>query len=518
MTIPVTQREEEVTESPVGTFVRGWNKFWFSPADPTPLALVRICAGLVVLYIHLAYSYDLQGFFGANAWINLAELNDFRRDAPWQERHWHDWQEMPNYEPPGGDNPEADKTYMLKWDGLNPRLAHAKGYYSWSIWYHVTDPFWMQVVHCFNLLVFFCLIIGFCTRVTSVLAWLAAMSYIQRSPTTLFGVDTIMNLVLIYLMIGPSGAALSVDRLIQRYAKAWGLLRARGSARKVQAADALASERPAPSISANLALRLLQVHVCFVYMASGLSKLQGNAWWQGTSTWATMANYEFSPVHFAPYAAYLRYLCQHRWLWEVVMQGGVLFTLVFEIAFAFAVWNRWLRWPMILGAVLLHTGIAIFMGLTTFSLMMLSAVASFVPAASIYRLLDNMGRGPGTLRLFWAGRSRSQVRAASLIHAFDVWNQIRLTEPAAEAAWTKTPAEVPRLQLVTEKRDILTGYPLFERVTRSLPLLWPLAVLTWIPGVTALGKGWFPGDEHQPMTALDRESEKGRTKSEKVPS
>ena len=36
-----------------------WKDFWFSAADPTTLGFIRICTGLLVLYIHLAYSLDL---------------------------------------------------------------------------------------------------------------------------------------------------------------------------------------------------------------------------------------------------------------------------------------------------------------------------------------------------------------------------------------------------------------------------------------------------------------------------
>ncbi len=63
----------------------------------------------------------------------------------------------------------------------------------------------------------FLFMIGFCTRVTSALTWMASLWYIHRSPVVLFGVDTMQMIMLLYLMIGPSGAALSVDRLIARW-------------------------------------------------------------------------------------------------------------------------------------------------------------------------------------------------------------------------------------------------------------------------------------------------------------
>jgi hypothetical protein len=147
---------------------------------------------------------------------------------------------------------------------------------------------------------------------------------------------------------------------------------------------------PAPSVTANFALRLLQVHFCIIYLASGLSKLQGAAWWNGTAMWLTLANYEFAPLDWARYQDFLVFLCNHRWLWELAMSGGVIFTLALEIGFPFLVWGRATRWLMIIGAVLLHTGIALSMGLTTFGLMMLAMLLSFVPGAAVRQLVNSL--------------------------------------------------------------------------------------------------------------------------------
>src|SRR5207244_1967726 len=193
----------------------------------------------------------------------------------------------------------------------------------------------MRFVHGCTLTVLFLFTIGFCTRVTGFLTWMAMLSYIQRSPITLFGMDTIMIVVVLYLLIGPSGAALSVDRLIARYVATFRALR-----RHEPAPEFLRAE---PWVSANLALRLMQVHICIIYFVSGASKLQGDLWWSGTAVWATVANYEFSPVHYQLYVEGLRWLSRHRWLWEVAMTGLTAGTLMFEIGFPFLVWHRSLR-------------------------------------------------------------------------------------------------------------------------------------------------------------------------------
>ena len=69
------------------------------------------------------------------------------------------------------------------------------------------------------------------------------------------------------------------------------------------------------------------------------------------------------------------------------MNLQVLFTLVVEIGLPFLIWNRHLRWVMICGSVLLHTGIGLFMGLVTFSLMMLAMLLAFVPPEVVRRTL-----------------------------------------------------------------------------------------------------------------------------------
>ena len=194
---------------------RSWDRFWFRPADPTTLGLIRILCGLVLLYVHFAYVPDLLEFFGRNAWYDLRTANENRLESPWfpPSDNWAPgkWQALPD------DPAERARTleYAQKW-GLDPHRVVDQGSYGWSIWYHVTDPRWMQVIHAAFLAVFVLFTIGYQTRITSVMAWLAAMCYVQRSPVTLFGQDAMMMLLLLYLMIGPSGAALSVDRWLAR--------------------------------------------------------------------------------------------------------------------------------------------------------------------------------------------------------------------------------------------------------------------------------------------------------------
>jgi hypothetical protein len=369
---------DRFTESVPGKAIAAWNRFWFTPTDPTTLGFIRICCGFLVFYIHLAYCYDLEGFFGRHAWTDLALMNRLRHEAPvlsvplgWEE---------PKLQRPEPGSPE--EAYFKEW-GVLPNQTIAKGQYAFSLWYHIADPTEMAITHGIILLIMFLFAIGFCTRLTSVLTWLGMLCYTQRAQTALFGMDAMVNITAFYLMLGPSGAALSMDRLIKHY---WAKTRALRLGLPVPVA-----EKPAPLVSANVALRLLQLNLCLIYFMSGCSKLQGTLWWNGYAVWGTMANYEFSPMTHALYMDALRFLSRHRWLFETVITLGSYGTLAFEVGFPFLIWNRHLRSATIITGVMMHLGIAFFMGLVAFSLIMITMAASFIPPAAIRGLFDRIG-------------------------------------------------------------------------------------------------------------------------------
>jgi hypothetical protein len=508
---------------------RNWNWFWFQPADPRLLGLIRLFAGLLTFYVCLAYTVDLQEFFGANAWVDLKALHEFRYEIPYRARSfdWSDAEQIRPF-PPDPENYAYEYEYIEKY-GLNPRQFPTKGYDAFSIWYYVTDPTWMTVIHFCILTIVFLFAIGFCTRITSVLAWLGMVGYSHRAPTTLFGMDTMMNLLLLYLMVGPSGAAFSVDRLIMRYWATWRALRARRPAPMALA--------PAPRVSANIALRCMQFNLCLIYFTSGVSKLQGTAWWSGVAIWGTVANPEFSPIHYEWFMNSLAFLCRHRWLWELSMTAGATMTLGMEIGFPFLVWFRAWRWVMITLAVMMHTGIAIFMGLNTFSLMMMGLLLSFVPPETVNWLVQLPSRGARHLRLVFSGRSRPQVRAASIVRALDAWDQVRLLElsatrkihasgdqatarddapPSDHSGLEHPAADGDHLRLITPEGEVRTGYALWEELVRSLRLLLPLRPLIYLPGIRGLGTRWFPPTIHEMKVPIEPAAEKPKSRNEKV--
>jgi hypothetical protein len=352
-------------ESGIFGIWRAWERFWFTPGDPTTLGLMRLLGGFLIFYVHLSYSFDLQTFFGKEAWLNLDLANELRHELPMFSPGTQ-WDRAADLLP---RNAEEQKFYE-QW-GYRPTQSIDKGRDIFSLWYHLTDPVQMRIAHSVILACMFLFAIGFCSRITGVLTWIFLLFYINRSNVSVFGMDTMMNILAMYLVIGPSGAAFSVDRLIERRIAS----RRRGPGAVLEPA--------APSVSANIAIRLVQINFCFVYGMSGLSKLQGGSWWSGTATWLTMVNYEFSPMSNSLYMGILRYVSGRRWLWELIMFSSTLMTLTLELTLPLLIWNRKLRWIYICGSSLFHLSIAMFMSLVGFSITMLVLLLSFVPGWAI---------------------------------------------------------------------------------------------------------------------------------------
>ncbi len=305
--------------SPVVTYITGfpvavaagWNAFWYTPVDPTLLGLIRILTGLMLLYTHAVWGLVLDDFFGPDAWISR-ELADMV---------------LTNH-----------STYPT--------------HYGYSLWWLVPAR-WIWPAYAVMMLILALFTAGLWTRATSVLSLIVVISFVNRVPEALFGLDKLNIALTFYLAIGPSGRALSVDRWLAR------------RHRSGEPAGAL------PSVGANFALRLMQVHMCIVYFFAGIFKLQGAPWWNGQAMWLAFGNLEYQ-------SADMTWLAWHPWLVSFLTH----FTVFWEISFCVLIWVPLLTPLVLASSVVMHLGIGACLGLWTFSLIMLVGCASFLPTES----------------------------------------------------------------------------------------------------------------------------------------
>src|SRR6516164_2707906 len=103
-----------------------WLAFWFKPIDLTTLGVMRICAGLLTLYILFIYTYDLQALIGRDAWVDLPTANKLRKESPvWKP--WDRWIERPK----PAENAK-DEEYRQEW-GVYKHELYTEGMPVWSV-------------------------------------------------------------------------------------------------------------------------------------------------------------------------------------------------------------------------------------------------------------------------------------------------------------------------------------------------------------------------------------------------
>jgi hypothetical protein len=222
------------------------------------------------------------------------------------------------------------------------------GWYTWSYLWYVDSPALLWVLHVAALIVFAMLTLGLFTRVVSVLAFIITLAYCHRLHGALFGLDQINALLATYLMLAPCGAVYSLDRWWQQKRSA----------------------RPLPvqtTVMNNVATRLIQLHLCIIYLFGGISKLRGETWWDGSAVWGAIANLEYQSID-------MTWLANFPWLIAVMTHVSVFW----ETFYCFTVWPKWSRPVTLALAVAVHAGIALGLGMITFGLAMIIANLVFV--------------------------------------------------------------------------------------------------------------------------------------------
>lgn len=226
--------------------------------------------------------------------------------------------------------------------------------WQWSWFFAADGPNAVRVLGGIGLAAAILLTVGLATPLAAVVSLAALVSAANRAPLNTFGLDDTLGLLLIGLAVGPSGARLSLDN------------RLAGSG----------EGRGAASVRANIALRLIQVHLCVVYFFSGCGKLFGASWWEGTAIWGAAANVQYRTIDLTWMAGL-----------PLLVNAITLVTLFWEVAYAALIWPRLTR-PLFLAlAVAVHLGIGLAMGMMEFGLAMLTANLAFVSAATWRRLL-----------------------------------------------------------------------------------------------------------------------------------
>jgi len=284
------------------SFFAAWTSFWFTSADPVALSVLRVLGGLVFLYWLLPFAGDPQAFFGLGGWFDSRAYGEAARLT-----------ELP---------PHLFSWSAAYWCGNNPTLLVA--------------IYWLSIAA----IVLFTF--GLATRLTGVLTWGAVVSF-AANPAVAHDADPLLQMLAFYLMLGHLFLGLQMPGQ-SPLALVLGPTRSTWLLNGIWPRSRVALP---PSVGANLALRLLQVHFAIAMVATGLHKLQSSSWWSGLAPW-----FYLHPPFRSTMSELQTYAPPNAQTALNAFSLVAYAVLAWQIGFPLFAWRLWLR-PLLLGGAVL---------------------------------------------------------------------------------------------------------------------------------------------------------------------
>lgn len=305
--------------------VDAWQRFWFSPMQSSTLALFRIAMGLLVFGWTLSLSPELSAMFSSK--------------------------------------------------GILPDQPQGPGV--WGILGLVPGKTAVIVLFVALLIASACLTVGYRTRLMAVVVFVGVISFERRNPWVFSSGDGLIRNLAFYLMLAPSGAALSVDRWRRARDRFWQF----------------------PLIS-GWPVRLVQVQLSVLYLATVWAKLRGMTWNDGTAVSYALRISDLARFEIPDFLAHT----------PLLANTFTYATLAIEFSLAILVWNRRLRpWVLVFG-VLLHAATGYVLRLGFFVPAILTLYLAFLTPTTATRLilaarhrLANSPLARTRLRAFFSG-------------------------------------------------------------------------------------------------------------------
>ncbi|MFJ4862222.1 HTTM domain-containing protein [Streptomyces sp. NPDC088748] len=222
--------------------------------------------------------------------------------------------------------------------------------------------------------------LGWRTRVMSVLFAVVVTSFHARSIFMTDGGDNLILLMSLYLVLTACGRRWSLDarRARLRTARAGAVPEPVRSFYAQQLHDA---RDTLTTVVHNCGILVIAAQVCFLYGSAGLYKVQGPTWGSGTAL-----HYALNLELFQPWPALSHFVDEYPM--GIAIAGYV--TVLLQVAFPFVLFGR-LKYPVLTVLLGMHLGIAVLLGLPLFSGAMIVADAVFLPDR-FYAFLPHLWR------------------------------------------------------------------------------------------------------------------------------
>lgn len=172
------------------------------------------------------------------------------------------------------------------------------------------------------------LVFGFFSRCMAFVAMVLHFIIFKSFDLFNYGLDAFTGIALFYCLVFPVGQNTSLDALIFKNRR---------------------------KSDFNYA-RVLQIHLCIIYLFAGLPKMLTASWWDGLAIWRAMTSV-YSSIDNLPYMLF-------------VIAG--IATILLELSYPIGVWFKKSRVIIIVLMIALHINIAVIMNLYVFACIMIA--------------------------------------------------------------------------------------------------------------------------------------------------
>lgn len=351
---------------------------------------------------------------------------------------------------------------------------------SFSLYALSPSPLLFEILFHLGILVAVLWVVGWRTRLMTVLNYLFLWSLHERNPTLWDGGDNIFQIVLVYAIFADLGRHFSFDADRLRAE------RQRGGARSQIVA-----------MAHNAAILAFALQLSLMYAVAGLYKVQGEMWQSGTALYYVMRVDEFA------WPGYSERIYQNLYLITALSYSTVAFQVGFPFLFFL---NRYTRRLALLAGFSFHLGIALYMGLITFSAFMMSVELALITddeyrtlggwfirlrdgvrdwlAARLRGVQQSPALAPFRLHLFYDGWCPLCRESVATLHRLDLLGllaPLSFREPGIVARFGLDAARAEaRIQAQTARGTTAEGIGAVTLVATRLPLLWPLVPALWL--------------------------------------
>lgn len=214
----------------------------------------------------------------------------------------------------------------------------------------VGEPWQVVAYWAVTMLALGALLVGLRTRAASVASWLLVVGFHERNWYPLDGSDTLLRVMLFWLVFADAGWVASVDA------------HRRGRAERAESVPALP-------------VRLLELQLAWMYLSAFLQKLAGAYWRDGTAVrYALMVPSVYARSWAAPLAESVE-------LVRALTYGTMAFELAFPVLVLASYRRPRLRTVALGAGLVFHAGIELLMNVGNFPLVALACYALLAPPA-----------------------------------------------------------------------------------------------------------------------------------------